>query len=343
VGATLAVALLARVAARWNLVDRPGGRKAHARAVPLIGGLAIFATLTATAIPAGLGAFYSWYFVGAALLVAVGAWDDRANLRPRWRFAAQVLAAALMVFASGVELHVLGDLAGTDRPIGLWVLSAPLTIFAVVGVVNAINMIDGLDGLAGGVCFVALGWYALAAAFQGQREMMLLALLAAAAVAGFLTFNVRLPWQPHARVFLGDAGSLMLGFTLAWMAVDLTQDAGRTFPPIAALWVLLLPLADCVSLMTRRLRAGSSPFEADRRHIHHYLIARGFSDAQAAMLLVGASLLCGAVGVLGWRLGVSESLLFWPLFFGYFAYHFWIRRAWAALDARAAAPENGKP
>jgi UDP-GlcNAc:undecaprenyl-phosphate GlcNAc-1-phosphate transferase len=158
------------------------------------------------------------------------------------------------------------------------------------------------------------------------------ALFFCGAIAGFLIFNLRFPWQSHARVFLGDAGSLMIGFALGWFAIDLTQGSNRTFPPIAALWVILLPLADCVSLMTRRLAAGKSPFVADRRHIHHYLLERGFSHTQTLGLLIAFSAAFGVVGFLGWRLDVPEPNLFWPFFFLYFTYHWAIKRAWKALE-----------
>ncbi|MGZ5106326.1 MAG: hypothetical protein ACXWHC_20155, partial [Usitatibacter sp.] len=110
----------------------------------------------------------------------------------------------------------------------------------------------------------------------------------------------------------------------------------RAFPPIAALWVLLLPLADCVSLMSRRVRARRSPFVADRRHIHHYLLAMGFTHGQALATLVGLSALFGAVGYFGWRWGVPEPMLFWPFFFGFFAYHFWIKAQWKNIERRGA-------
>jgi UDP-GlcNAc:undecaprenyl-phosphate GlcNAc-1-phosphate transferase len=103
------------------------------------------------------------------------------------------------------------------------------------------------------------------------------------------------------------------------------------------LWVVLVPLADCVSLMARRLRARGSPFLADRRHIHHYLIARGFTHGQTLATLVSLSLVFGAVGYFGWRLGLPEAALFWPFFFGFFAYHFWIRREWRKLEALESA------
>jgi UDP-GlcNAc:undecaprenyl-phosphate GlcNAc-1-phosphate transferase len=205
-------------------------------------------------------------------------------------------------------------------------------------VINSINMMDGLDGLGGSMALVAFAWYAAAAGFSGLDVQFKTALIFCGAIGGFLLFNLRFPWQPRARVFLGDAGSLMIGFALGWFAIDLTQGEGRTMPPIAALWVLLLPLADCVSLMSRRIRARKSPFVADSRHIHHYLNARGYSHGETLAILVGLSAAFGAVGFFGWRLGVPEPVLFWAFFFGFFGYHFWIQRAWRAVDAGRAAP-----
>ncbi|MGE0358420.1 MAG: MraY family glycosyltransferase [Burkholderiales bacterium] len=325
--AAAAIVVLARLARPLGLVDHPGGRKTHAREVPVVGGIAVFlATVACTAL-AGVAIPLASYLAAAALMVAIGAWDDRSALRPRWRFGAQVGAAAIMVFGAGIELQGVGDLLGL-RPIGLWVLAAPLTIFAVVGVINAVNMIDGMDGLSGLVSLAALGWYAAVALGQGQRDLFLLAAIVAGAVAAFLVFNLRTPWQAHARVFLGDAGSMMIGLTLAWLAVDLTQGPGRSFPPICALWVILLPLADCVSLMTRRAFSGRSPFSPDREHIHHYLLARGLSVNRTTWLLAAVSTAFGAVGYFGWRLGVPEPVLFGVFFFAYFAYHFAMKRAW---------------
>ena len=153
-------------------------------------------------------------------------------------------------------------------------------------------------------------------------------------LAGFLLFNVRTPWQPRARVFLGDAGSTLLGFALAWLAIDLTQGPTRTMPPIAALWVVLLPLADTVSLMARRRSRGQSPFHPDREHIHHFLLAHGFTVSEVLLMLVGVSAFFGAVGVVGWRMGVPEPVLFWVFCSLFFAYHYAIKDAWKRLDAR---------
>ena len=329
--------LLARFAPALGLLDVPGGRKAHDRSVPLVGGLAIFVALLTSTTLIGLAASVSYFLLALSIIIAVGLWDDVAEISPRLKFAIQVAASAIMIWGGGVELRSVGDLLGW-RSIGLWIFAVPLTVFAIVGVVNAVNMMDGLDGLGGSVAVVSFAWYALVAAESGLSKQFITAVIFCGAIAGFLLFNLRFPWQPRARVFLGDAGSLMIGFALGWFAIDLTQGAGRTFPPIAALWVLLLPLADCVSLMARRLGARRNPFVGDAHHIHHYLLKRGFTHGQSLGILVAVSAAFGAVGYLGWKLSIPEPALFWPFFIGFFAYHLWIKRAWAQLDR--AKPEN---
>lgn len=331
-----AVFVFARVAPALGLIDHPGGRKAHESAVPLVGGLGIFTALMIAAWAFGVGAHAGYFFLALSIIIAVGCWDDVAEIRPRVKFAIQIGACAIMIWGAGVQLHTVGDLLGW-RPIGLSILAVPLTVFAVVGVVNSINMMDGQDGLAGSIALVAFAWYAIMAADSGLQTQTLVALTFCGAIAGFLLFNLRFPWQPRARVFLGDAGSLMIGFALGWFAIDLTQGPGRTLQPIAALWVLLLPLADCVSLMLRRLQARRSPFVADSQHIHHYLLRRGFTHGQALAILVAASTLFGLVGYLAWRMHVPERFLFWLFAIGFFAYHCWMRAAWKRLERRKAA------
>jgi UDP-GlcNAc:undecaprenyl-phosphate GlcNAc-1-phosphate transferase len=274
--------------------------------------------------------------LAVAILTAVGAADDKRHLRPSVRFAAQIVACLVMIFVAGVELKSVGDLIGFGA-IGLWIFSIPMTVFAVVGVINAVNMIDGADGLAGTLSLMALAWYGGMAQLSGLVGLMTVAIVLCGALAGFLAFNLRFPWQPKARVFLGDAGSTLLGFVLAWMAVTLTQGPDGSVPPISALWVVLLPLADTVSLCARRLRRGQSPFEANREHIHHLLHALGLTHTQTLLALTAVSALFGAVGFFGWRLGISEPVLFWAFSCLFFAYHFAAQAAWKRLDDRRPA------
>jgi UDP-GlcNAc:undecaprenyl-phosphate GlcNAc-1-phosphate transferase len=334
-----AILLLSRVAPAMGIVDVPGGRKHHRHPVPLVGGLAIFTALLGSAAIMGIGPHVGYFLFALSIIIALGLWDDVSEIAPRVKFFIQISACTLMIWGAGIQLHALGDLFGL-RPIGLWIFAVPLTMFAVVGVVNAINMMDGMDGLAGCTAFTAFAWYAVVAIDSGLEVQFNTALVLCGAIGGFLIFNLRFPWQPHARVFLGDAGSLMIGFALGWFAIDLTQGDGRSFPPIAALWVLVVPLCDCVSVMARRVARGKSPFLPDRQHIHHYLLARGLSHSKTLALLTGLGVLSGAIGYFGWRARVPEPVLFWAFAIGFFAYHLLMGRAWKRLEAKKRAHDT---
>ena len=154
---------LSRVAPSLGLIDHPGGRKAHGRPIPLVGGLAVAIALFLTAALAGIVANASYFLLALSMVIAVGLWDDVAELSPRLKFAIQIVASAVMIWGAGIQLNSVGDLLGW-RPIGLSLLAIPLTVFAIVGVVNAVNMVDGMDGLSGSITFCAFAWYAAVAA-----------------------------------------------------------------------------------------------------------------------------------------------------------------------------------
>lgn len=331
--AAFAILLLRPLAPTLGLIDHPGGRKDHAAPIPLVGGIAILAGLAAVAPMRTLLPMLP-FLVAAGMVALVGLLDDLRELHQVPRLLAQIAACLIMIFIAGVELQSLGDLLGLGA-IALGVFSVPVTVFAVVGVVNAVNMSDGMDGLAGTQSLIALAWYAGAAALMGFTPQLLILLALCGGLIAFLPFNLRLPWRPRATTFLGDAGSMLLGFALGCFAVDLTQGAGRTLPPICALWVVVIPLCDTVSLIVRRRRAGRSPMEADRRHLHHLLLAQGFSVGQTVGILAAASIITGAVGIGGWLVNAPEPLLF-VVFAAFFAaYHRTVKREWQRIEATA--------
>ena len=280
---------LIKPALAWGWVDLPSTRKHHPHPVPVIGGVAMY-----TAFCASLWWMPDRHEGCAALmasllaLVLIGAYDDRRHIRPLVRLALQtaiVLAAAL---AGGPWVTDLGDLLGWG-PITLTGLALPFTLFGVVGVINAFNMIDGLDGLAGGLALIAAGWLAvlcLTAPAPNPTDADLLLTLVMV-LAGFLAWNLRHPWRKKAKVFMGDAGSTLLGFALGWFMIDLSQGGQAVMAPITALWIMALPLMDTITVMIRRLRAGQSPFAGDRQHLHHLLLATGRTDARVTAIPPG--------------------------------------------------------
>jgi UDP-GlcNAc:undecaprenyl-phosphate GlcNAc-1-phosphate transferase len=176
-------------------------------------GVAVFVAFAVSAVllqqrPSGFTSF----MIGLSSLVVLGLLDDRMNLRASIKFVAQIACVALMVLPSNTVIRHVGAILGSEQLL-LQQWAVPVTIIAIVGLINAYNMIDGVDGLAGSLSLVALLWFALAAAMIGLQDQLLLALLVAFCVIGFLVFNLR--WRSRASVFLGDAGSMMLGAVLS--------------------------------------------------------------------------------------------------------------------------------
>jgi len=317
---------LSRIALRIGLADLPGGRKQHQGAVPVTGGLAMFAGFAAAALASGLVSGPTLALVSAfGLLVAGGAADDMKDISPRVKFVLQLAAALFMTSWAGVQVTLLGNLLGFG-PTHLYGWAIPFSIVCALGVINAINMIDGLDGAAGGVTLVATLWLASCAAAQGLGVQCVLLLMLAAAIAGFLMWNLRAPGRTQAAVFMGDAGSMMLGMALCWFSIDLTQGEGRTLPPMTCVWMLAVPLLDMARVMYLRLRRGRSMFEADRGHFHHLLLARGHSVAATAWILIGATALTGAIGVGAWKLGLPDWVMFYA-FLALLVALLWLARA----------------
>jgi UDP-GlcNAc:undecaprenyl-phosphate GlcNAc-1-phosphate transferase len=307
------------VALRIGLVDVPNDRKAHAGSVPLIGGVAMFCGFALAALTLDMGLMaYRGFFAAAAILVVVGLLDDMHELSSRARFGAQILAAALMAIWGGVVLHDLGALGsgGAMFTLGRWEIV--FTVFATVGVINALNMSDGVDGLAGGLSLVALLGLAYVAGGAGLAPERTLLLLLAVVVVGFLLFNLRLPWRRRALIFMGDAGSMFLGFAITWFLISLSQGEARVMAPVAALWLLMIPLFDTVWLILWRFSQGRSPTSSDIGHLHHVLQMTGMGAAASVWLMLAIAALGAAAGLLALERGVAESTMFY-LFLGLFA------------------------
>ncbi len=299
---------LGRIAQAIGLLDKPSTtRKVHKIPRPLVGGIgmvisATFASLILIPIP-GLRGF----FLGLSVLLLIGFLDDFKELGHQQKFLAQIAAVALLIYFSHVALVTFGDLLGfgpiniPDISLLVWMV----TIFCVVGVINSINLIDGLDGLAGGISFIAFITFALHALIAGDSTLALLNLAFAGAVLGFLRFN----WYPSS-IFMGDAGSLCLGFSLAFIALALTQGPDAHVSPVVPLLVLAVPITDTISVMGKRILRGQSPFKPDQYHLHHIFMRYGMGRELAVKVILGISaFLCG-ISLLGPVYNLPDWILF---------------------------------
>jgi UDP-GlcNAc:undecaprenyl-phosphate/decaprenyl-phosphate GlcNAc-1-phosphate transferase len=298
------------VARGIGLIDRPGGRKMHVGEVPVIGGLAMMGGLA-------IGALYSYtaisgfpfFLTALAILVFIGALDDRYDLPASVRFLAQICAALLMVAGADVYVVDLGrPFFGSTMELG-W-LAIPFSIVIVLTAINAFNMFDGSDGVAGIQALIALVFMGFACVMTGATGYLPFVLGLMGCIIGFLVFNWPSQRTRNVRAFMGDAGSTMLGFSLAWLSVELSQEPIRAISPVVALWVFALPLYDLFSSMIRRVAQGYSPFHGDSEHLHHVLRRFGFSSREVAQLVLLGSAVFSAIGVGAYLNGVADGWLF---------------------------------
>lgn len=323
-------------APKIGLVDHPGERrKTHRHSVPPIGGIAIFIGVAASIlVVAPFDVQFLYGMAGATLLVIVGAIDDRFGLGAKERLIAQALAALLLTVGGGVTLTSLGDLFGFGT-IELGPLSIPFTVFAMVGIINAVNMIDGIDGLAGGLILIALTTLLLLAPTFGPLQVIVL--MTIAAMIPYMICNLELFGIEKRKIFLGDAGSLLLGLILVWALVD-SADSPGGINPVTALWLTALPLMDTLRVMGRRILAGGSPFSADAGHLHHFLSRVLHSTRKALVLMLLTAILLTIVGVLGLTSQVSEALMFYSslvVFATYLLVAHYVHRIATALEQQS--------
>ncbi len=250
----VAVPFACRIAHRIDFLDRPGGRKKHDDDIPPVGGLVVFPVFMLLAFLSGQADSSFWAFALAILLLMlVGALDDRFALLARYKFVTQFIAAFIVVLAGDVRVWGFGDIFGFG-PLWTGWMAIPFTVVAMVLLINAINLMDGLDGLAGGIGLVVCFWLLVCALAAGDMGHAILLVTMMGALAGFLFHNMRHPWRSQALIFLGDAGSLALGLTLAWFAIDMAGHPDTAVAmPMTVAWLLALPIIPFVGgFLTRR-------------------------------------------------------------------------------------------
>lgn len=293
--------LAMRVACWMGILDAPGTRKVHRSPIPRTGGIAIVVGMLALVVPVlaldnTIGESFRGAHVcilalvfGGLTMFLVGLVDDIRGLRARTKLSWQIVAAgAMCAFGIRVEEVALpGNLVIEFGP-----LAVPLTMLWIIGVTNALNLIDGLDGLAAGIASIACTVLAVLAILSGEAIMAVLMLALLGSLIGFLTFN----FNP-AHVFMGDCGSLFVGFTLGTASALCAMKTATAVALGTAFLPLAIPLLDMVFSMVRRLLERRSPFAPDRGHIHHRLLSLGLSHSRAVLVLYGVSTAAAGLGL----------------------------------------------
>lgn len=310
----LSTLLIARkFANKIGLVDKPNVRKKHQGEIPLVGGVSLGITLIAFTL-FNLGEYPKGevFAIAAAVLLTVGVIDDKYDLSAKLRMGIQVLLALLMVYLGHLELLYLGDLFGHG---GITLQSFPavvVTVLAVIGAINAFNMIDGIDGLLG--CMTITTFLSLAAALWMAQdyELVYVCFVIIVAIIPFLFYNLGGAGSKY-KIFMGDSGSMVIGFAVVWLLLSSTQDVSVTeheLQPMTVIWFIFVPLIDMASIMWRRIRQGKSPFEADRGHLHHIILDNGFSSGQTLAFISIFAIICSSVGLSLQLLKCPDSINF---------------------------------
>ena len=286
---------------RKRLFDQPDSRKVHHRPISRLGGVTFFPVILIVMCTIGLLQFYEMEKItssviseslclvaGLMLLYMIGVCDDLIGVRYRRKFEVQILAAAFLPFA-GLSIQNLGGLFGWYEISPL--VGVPLTMLLTVFLINAINLIDGIDGLASGLCMVAITLFGMSFAWHGSWMYALLSFASVGVLIPFFFYNVFGNANRGHKIFMGDTGSLTLGFILSVMVVKyvsvMVQESSRLdgAPVVMAFSVLLVPSLDVCRVVLNRFRRRVHPFKPDKSHIHHKFLNMGFTPRRSMILI----------------------------------------------------------
>ncbi|MDY2609850.1 MAG: MraY family glycosyltransferase [Eubacteriales bacterium] len=303
-GALCATPPVRALAVKIGAIDVPkDARRMHKKPIPLIGGLAIFFGFTVSG-----AIFYSLFFgldaqaitiwFGGLFIIAIGIIDDMVSLNPWIKLAGQLIAAGIAVSQNLVIDYI--NVGGLELSFG-WG-SYPLTILWIVALTNAVNLIDGLDGLACGVSAISSVSLLVVAILHADARAALLTAALCGACLGFLPYN-----SNPAKIFMGDTGAMFLGYTLSVLSIMGAFKTSAFLSFLIPIIIFGLPIFDTSFAFLRRIASGHSPFEADRRHLHHRLIDSGFNQRQSVLILYA---ICSILGLLGILLSENKFLMF---------------------------------
>ncbi len=323
--------LLKPVAPSWGLVDFKDHRKLHAGDIPLVGGIAMYLgiLLSALTILPMTWISMTWLFTAAGI-VSLGVWDDAKDLPVRPRLLIQAMMTLLLSIGSGYYLADLGNILGLGNVV-LGNLGYLITALAVIGAINAFNMMDGIDGLAGSMAFVSFSALAVLFGLNGDTYGLTVAILFLVVIVPFLANNLLLPPYKQ-KIFMGDAGAMLIGFSVVWLLIygsqSIPQDKEISFRPVTALWIIAIPLMDMAAIMMRRIRKGQSPFVPDRDHLHHIFMHAGFSTRQTLLIISVFSMLFATCGIVAEKLEVPDNIMLIGFLLLFLGYNHLLKHAW---------------
>ena len=300
-----------RIAKEKNLVGNPDARKLQTEPVPVMGGIAVFFGVVSAVL---VGCILTDcmpllpVLMAMVVLLYMGAMDDLVGFSQLSRVLAEVLVLVGMIYASGKCVDSLHGLWGLET--FSWWIAVPLTVFAGVGIINAINMIDGVNGLSSGLCMTCAGLFGGVFLKRGDVPNAMLAFAMCASLLPFFLHNV---YGKRSRMFIGDAGTMMMGVLMSWCIIcllsgDASRYDGGEGTIALALAILSVPVFDTLRVMTQRMVHGISPFKADKTHMHHAFIAVGISHSVTALSEIAIDVVIVLIWFASYRLGASQEV-----------------------------------
>ncbi len=303
IATAILVPIVRNFSKKIGAVAVPDARKIHKNIVPSSGGLAIFAGFLIAALffnrtsPEIIG-----FLIGGTVITGMGLLDDIFDLPPITKFFGQVLAALIVIY-SGVRIEFVANPSGGGL-LQLGFLSLPFTFLWIVGIANAVNFIDGLDGLAAGVAGISATTLGVVALLTGRYDPAVLAFTLAAAAFAFIPFN----FSEKMKIFMGDSGSNFLGYSLAVVSIMGMVKVAAVFSMLIPILILAIPIFDTAFAIIRRLLSGKSPFVADKLHLHHRIMNKGYTHKQTAFIIYGINILLGIVAVLSTQMTDKQAI-----------------------------------
>ncbi|WP_366556929.1 UDP-N-acetylglucosamine--undecaprenyl-phosphate N-acetylglucosaminephosphotransferase [Pseudoalteromonas sp.] len=312
-----------------NLVDQPNARKHHSGSIPLVGGLAVFVVVFSYLLifPHTISSSLLYLFCASTLLF-VGVLDDLYDISFRFRLLLQIVISILMMIFGGLFLSHVGNLFGFGA-LEISYLGYLLTAVAVVGAINAFNMVDGIDGLLGALATITFSSMGLLFYLNSEYALAAFCMVIVFAIMPYILMNLGIPLGQRFKIFMGDAGSTVIGFTVIWLLLEGSQSGeGASFSPVTALWLAAVPIIDAVSTISRRIKKGHSPFKPDREHLHHILLRLGFSSRQALMFICFISIVFASLGIFAELIGIPDWLSFFSFLIVTFIYFMIMQKIW---------------
>ena len=306
------------LAKRLNLLDYPVGRKQHSAATPLVGGIAVYVAFAIVALVSAQSVVNESMLFWFSLVLMTGVADDYFDLSQKFRLVVHSLIVIGIALTDGHLVLSIGSILGGNSMVTFILPVAVLfTAIAVIGAINAVNMIDGVDGLLGSLAIISLVALLVIGSSSGVGQQAVLSLTEITALigalVGFLIFNSRFLGFKKAKVFMGDAGSTVIGFVLVYLMIGFSQGDDAFISPVAAGWLLGLPLLDASAVIAMRIMGGKSPISPGRDHLHHILLRRVGNTNKVVAVMAVLHTLMVSVGVFGTSLlgDSADMVLFW--------------------------------